>query len=641
MRALWGQRRAGRIRRLPLSGESRSSASPGRAKHQYCSLGWRGPTSAAHDAASGGPSNSPSALNEQHCARHAFLFAALLAVAIGVCGCGKGEKGPGAKAEAETVGAAPVSVIVARRDAIREELELTGTCEAYDEVDVVPEAGGKVVRVAADIGDHVNAGDVLVQLDTALVSKQRVQAEKGVESARARLDQAVQGAELTDRQTIINIRQAEQGVAAACEQLRKAEEAYKLTAEQTESRIEQAKVGLASAQAQERDVAAGARSQEIAQAEAAVRQAESDLSLKKTNYERYRRLYEQGAVAEATLDGFRTQYEVAQQSLSQARDALSLAREGARLEQRRLASLGVEQAREQLRLAEAGRRQVKIAARDVESARVGVCQAEENLRLAHATRRRYDVSVADVKAARAGVGQAAAGRDLARTSENKYTIYAPISGLVARRNVDIGEGASPGMPVMRIVNSDPIKVNCQVSELDIDKVKLGDEGEATIDGLPGKTFVGCVADITPQAIEDQRNYIVRVEIDNPDGGIKAGMFARVRLTISEKTDVIVLSRDCLVERGAERWAYIVEKGVVKVRKVKTGITNGRQVEIISGVSAGQQLVSSGQSMLAEGQKVKPVAAKPDRRQGTSGTSKKAKASEAGAASEGSKRKRSR
>lgn len=545
------------------------------------------------------------------------IILALAVLALAGCarggGMGKGKKG---EAQAAAGGPTPVSVVRATRGTIREELELTGTCHAFDEIDVVPEVAGKVIRVTRDVGDRVQAGEVLVQLDTALVSKQRVQAEKGVVAAGARLNQAVQAATLTERETAIAVRQAEQGVAAAREQLRKAEEAYKLTADRCESEIEQARVALATAQSQERDVAAGARSQEIAQAESAVRSAEADLALRKSDYERYLRLYQQGAVAEATLDVYRTQYDVAQQSLTRAREALSLAREGARQEQRRMAQLGVERAQEQLRLAEAGRRQVDIAARDVQSARVALRQAEENLRLAYANRGRVNVSLADIKSARAGVGQAIAGKDAARATEQKYTIYAPISGIIARRNVDIGEGAAPGVPLMRIVNSNPIRVYCEVSELDIAKVKLYDQGETTVDGLPGQTFVGRVADITPQAKEGQRNYIVRVEIDNPQDLVKPGMFARVRLVVSEKSDVVIVSRDCLVERGADRRAYVVDNGVVRIRKVTVGITNGRELEIVQGIRSGELLVSSGQTMLAEGQKVTPV----EQKAGTGGQS---------------------
>lgn len=530
---------------------------------------------------------------------------ALLAAALacGPCGCGRGKP---AEKPAAAAAATPVSVAAAKRGNVQDQLLLTGTAKAFDEVDVVPEMSGKVTRVTCDVGDAVTRGQLLVQLDTDIAVQQTVQASRSLDSSRAQLAQSQKTAQLTDRETSIGIRQAEQGVAAATQQLRKAEAGYRLTVDQSNSAIEQAKVGLSSAEASERDVASGSRTQEIAQAEAAVRQAEADLSYKRTTYDRYNRLFQQGAVAEATLDVYQTQYTVAQQSLAQARESLSLAREGARQEQKRIASLSVDRAREQLRLAQSGRKQVEMAARDLESARVGLRQAEENLRMARASRKRYEVSLAGVNAARAGVGQAAAGQSMASTALRKYSIYSPITGIIASRSVDVGEGASMGMPVMRVVNANPIRVDCTVSELDIAKIKVGDDAETTVDGLPGRSFFGRVADISPQATRDQRNYIVRVEVDNPEGLIKSGMFARIVMVVGEKTDVVTISRDCLVERGDQRKAYVVQDGVIKVRDVKIGIISGSEVEITSGVRAGELVVTEGQSMLADGQQVSPV-----------------------------------
>jgi len=537
----------------------------------------------------------------------ALTLAVALVVTAGGCGKPK-DKGKGKAGDKGQEGITRVSVVMARQESIADVLQLTGTCEAYEETDVVPEVNGKVQKVLVDVGDHVTRGQLLVRMDTTLVAKQRIQAEHGVTGAQAGLNRAVKGSHMTDKQTLAHIRQAEQGVVAAREQLRKAEAAHRLTAEQTATAIEQAKVGVAAAEAQRRDTDAGARSQEIAQAEAAVRSAESALELARTTYQRYKNLYDQGAVAEATLDNYRSQFEVGQQNLNQAREALSLAREGARSEQRRMAALAVDQAKQALRQAEAGSRQVEIAARDVESARVGVRQAEESLRVAKAGRLQYNVSLADVQSARAGIGQAAANRDLARATEGKYSIFAPVTGVIAARYVEAGEAAGPAGPVVRIVDNDPIRVNCTCSELDIIKVSLGDLASVTVDGLPGIQFDGTVTAITPQARKDQRNYTVRVEISNPSGAIKAGMFARADLKIAEKPAVVVVSRDCIVERGQDRLAYVVQGGSVSIRELELGITSGNIIEVLSGLKAGEQVIVTGQSLLANGQKVEPVAA---------------------------------
>jgi multidrug efflux system membrane fusion protein len=108
-----------------------------------------------------------------------MLVAIGLIVSLIAVGCGRRGKGaPAATQGAQTAAATPVSVVIAKRGTIQEELELTGTCNPTDESDVVSEASGKVVAVHKDVGDLVRAGEPLVQLDTALVSKQRVQAER-------------------------------------------------------------------------------------------------------------------------------------------------------------------------------------------------------------------------------------------------------------------------------------------------------------------------------------------------------------------------------------------------------------------------------------------------------------------------------
>ena len=111
-----------------------------------------------------------------------------------------------------------------------------------------------------------------------------------------------------------------------------------------------------------------------------------------------------------------------------------------------------------------------------------------------------------MRAARAAVQQAGAATQLSRTQVRKHVIYAPISGVVAARNVEPGEGASPGTSLVRIVNLDPVRVSCEASELQVAQMRVGQEAQVTVDALPGRQFVGTIADIAPQVREGQRIY---------------------------------------------------------------------------------------------------------------------------------------
>jgi RND family efflux transporter MFP subunit len=540
------------------------------------------------------------------------VFSTLLVAAVlSLAGCGEDDRPeqqvPGAAA-AEEVTDTPVPVSTAVRTDLDETLEITGTAEANDEVDVVAEVSGKVSRVYADVGDYVNRGSTLVRVDTEVAAAQRDQASASVQSARAAFRQAQEALQLTEDTTASNVRQAEVGVATARERLQQAKASLRLTEAQVNNAVEQAQTGVRTAQTRLEEVRSGARQQERRQAEARVRQAKASLQLAEQTYNRHQRLFEGGVIAEQRLDQVQTEYEVAQENYQQALEQLSLVEEGPRSEQVRLAELAVDQAKEQLAQAKANCIQIEVAEQDVQAARDGVRQAEEQLTAAIANRGQVEVQQRQVASARAGIDQAQASERVAAVQLNKHAVHSPIAGLVAARMVDTGEGAMPGTPVMRIVDIDPIRIDAIVNQVDIGRVRDGIPALVRFDGLAGRDFEGAVTDIEPQAIPESRNYIVRINVPNPDGVVKPGMFARVSLLLGSQQDVVVIQRDALLERDHVREVYIVRDGVVQVRQVEVGVVSGNLVEIVDGVREGETVIVSGQDTVAEGEQVEPVPA---------------------------------
>lgn len=536
----------------------------------------------------------------------ALAVAGMCVFAVTGCGRGGGQQETSGRAEASESKVTPVQVATAMRADLQETLEITGTAEAEGEVDVVAEVAGKVARVYADVGDYVSAGQTIVRVDSKIAAAQRDQASAGVQSAEAALRQARSSLELTEETTASSVRQAEVNLSAAKERLKQAEASARLTQSRVESQIEQARTALRSAQTQLAEVRAGARQQQRRQAEQQVRQAKASLDLAEQTYRRHKGLLEGGVISQQQFDQVETQYELAQASYKQAQENLSLVEEGARTEQVRLAELAVEQAEEGLRLAEAGRTQIEIAQQDVEAAREGVRAAEEQLRAAISGRKQVDVSRRSVAAAEAGVAQAQASARAAGVQLQKHAIPSPLSGLVARRYVDPGEGAAPGSPLLRIVDIDPIRIEAVVNQLDIDRVSKGDRGMVTFDGLEDREFVGTVTDISPQAVKSSRNYIARIEVDNPGGVVKPGMFARVKLVLGSVQGAVVVARDALVERDHTGLVYVVDDGVIDVREVRVGVIQDNLVEILEGVREGETVVVIGQDELADGQRVRAV-----------------------------------
>jgi len=488
---------------------------------------------------------------------------------------------------------------------------LTGTIEAQHQVDVQSEIAGKIAWVGPQVGDRVSRGQALVRLDTALASSGARQSAAGEAAARARYGQSRVGLKLTREQTAIQVRQAEQNMEQARNRLRQARIAADLTRTHIEETITQAQIGVKQAQTQLADVRAGVRRQEIAQAQARVDQAKSAVRLARLNLDRMQSLLKGGAIAQSQLDAAQVEYETVLGNQRVAEQALDLAKEGARTEQVRLAELQIGQAEQVLIQAQSQRAQADVAERDVRAAEVALDQAEEGVRLARSQRAQVAATEQEVKAAQAGVSQAAAATQYSRTQVAKHIVYAPLSGDVAARNVEPGEGASPGMSLIRIVDLNPVRVNCEASELQVAQMRVGQEARVAVDALAGRQFLGTITDIAPQSREDQRIYIVRVQIANEQKLLRAGMFARIDIITSRHLNAVLVPRDVLVEQGAKRLVYAVVNERIKVRAVTIGTTEDSRVEITRGLRAGDVLVLGGQSLLADGELVKPQARPPD------------------------------
>lgn len=538
-----------------------------------------------------------------------YVFAAAFSVAVLatlIAGCAPKTKAAEAPAgDASKVLATPVSVVRAVRGDISETENLTGTVEPLHEVDVQAEIPGKVAWVGPDVGAAVSRGQALVRLDTALAASGAAQSAAAVSAAQARYGQTRVGLQLTTEQTASAVRTAENNMEAARNRLRQAKTSAELTRSRVENAVTQAQLGVRSAESQLADVKAGARSQEINQAQARVDQARSALKLAQTNLGRMTSLAKSGAVAQAQVDSAQTEYDSAASNLRVAEQALDLAKEGARSEQVRLAELAVATARETLAQTEAQRGQVDVAERDVRSAEVALDQAQESVRLARSQRGQVASTQQDVQAARAAVEQAGAANLTSRTQLSKHVIYSPISGIVAARNVEPGEGASAGVSLMRIVDLNPVRVACEASELQVAKLRVGQETQVTVDALGRRRFTGRIADIAPQVRKDQRIYIVRIEVANPDRALRAGMFARISIVTGMHQNTVLVPRDVLIERGESRVVYAVDGNKIDVRDVQIGASDDRYVEITRGVKVGDMLTLGGQSLLAPGQSVEP------------------------------------
>jgi HlyD family secretion protein len=245
-----------------------------------------------------------------------------------------------------------------------------------------------------------------------------------------------------------------------------------LDAKDLQDEVAAAKARLKGAEATLERLLAGSRRQEVAEAGAAVLQAQADLDNKKLDYERMEGLLERRAVAVSRRDNARAAFLMAQEGLRRAKANYSLVQEGPRKE--------------------------------------------------------------DIAKARADVKQMQADLELAQTRLGYATVKAPVNGVVLTRPTEPGEVAAVGATILTTADLDNVYVEAYIPESDLAKVRLGQKAAVTTDANPDKKYAGWIsfinskAEFTPKTVETYKErvalvYRTKIRVENPNYELKPGM----------------------------------------------------------------------------------------------------------------------
>ncbi|MGZ5183124.1 MAG: efflux RND transporter periplasmic adaptor subunit [Ramlibacter sp.] len=205
----------------------------------------------------------------------------------------------------------------------------------------------------------------------------------------------------------------------------------------------------------------------------------------------------------------------------------------------------------------------------------------------------YDTSSNAVDLAQAAVDSARAQLELARIALNDTAIRAPLSGVVSKRHAQAGEKLSPDSPVFTIVDLKQLTLDAQVPASDIPRIKAGQEVQFKVDGFGARNFAGKVLRINPAAEAGSRAMLVYIGVDNPDGVLRAGMFAKGVVT-TEKTNAHPLLPLLGVRQDHGRdVVYRVDAGKVVAQPVKLGLKNEDDglVEALDGIRPGATVLA--------------------------------------------------
>ena len=343
-------------------------------------------------------------------------------------------------------------------------ISYVGVLTAFHKVNVSSEIGGVIEKVLFEKGDRVKEGQLLAEVGTSSVGLQVREAEAAVEVVRSRL------------------------------------------------------------QTMEK----GSRPQEIQIAEANVEEAEAALLEAEKTFKRVEQLHVIKAVSGSEFDAAEKQVGMAKARMESAKQRMTLALQGPRIE--------------------------------------------------------------DIHTAKANLRQAEAGLALKKDLFKKSMIYAPCSGIIAFREVERGEIVSPGAPITRIVDLQQIKIKVSLGEKDIYALREKERFDFTVDAIPGEKFTCKLLFLSPTADPVTRSFPAEFVVNDLDPRMADGMTVRFELPTVAQGRKIKIPSAWLAEEGGKTGLYLVDNGKAVFREVTLGAYYDNRVEILSGLKEDERVI---------------------------------------------------
>jgi membrane fusion protein (multidrug efflux system) len=227
-----------------------------------------------------------------------------------------------------------------------------------------------------------------------------------------------------------------------------------------------------------------------------------------------------------------------------------------------------------------------------------------------ASQSRLDQAETQLTLARSRLLAAQADLGVVERSLRDANVTAPFSGLISERFVSRGEYVTPGQQLFELVSLDPILVEFSVTEVDSGRVAAGQLVELRMAPFPDETFGAYVTFVAPKIDVATRTLRVKAELENPEGRLRPGLFARVDLGVATRHDVPVVLEEAILQRsdGAVVFRAGPDNHVERV-VIETGIHDNGYVEVVSGLRAGDRVVSRGHAQLVDGERI--VSRNPD------------------------------
>jgi len=481
---------------------------------------------------------------------------------------------PGCRRTSDDSGDPYASAVTVTRGTVATVVQMAGQVVAVNSLELdFGGLGGRLAEVAIQTGHEVQAGQELMRLDTSTLERTLREAEADLQAAEATLVAAQKGAGAS------SLARAEADLAYATYQVDAARLALDLAAK---SGVEPLRAAVADAKVALRVAQDELRLKEIGDGQATIRALEYDVAF-------YQRLLRDLPAADPERGE-------AQKSLTKSEDALTRARQAR------------EDTLDPLRdVVEDKTYELTLAQDALERAISGADDPANSARLAHraaleaqtAAQRKVDTLRAGgesdtVEAARTAYEAALAVVEGARAAVQAATLRAPFDGTAVAIYVSPGDTLGASQKVLYLADFRELRLDAQVTELDVPRVELGQDVRVTFDVYPGQLFSGKVLELPQQSINQNGMVYYRVvtSLDHGDTLVRLGMYATARVVIGERQDVLTMPAAAIRynDMGETYASLRRNNGSIVEQLVEIGMNDGIVAEVLSGLRQGDTVM---------------------------------------------------
>ena len=500
------------------------------------------------------------------------------------------------------------TIVDVTKGEVVQNVSVTGTVISADHIDLEFESSGRIRTIGVEVGDQVVVNQILIRLNTGELNAQLQANQAALEMAQAKLAQTLAGTKPEDIQVYQSaVSKAEVDVANKEQALIDAQDnADNDLDEAYEDAIDIMRTAYTTTDQAILIIFAGVRQKYFnggSQIATSVKEkenaAKTDLAIAKDYL----------AIAENDLnyDDIKSALDKMTASIISARNSLAYLRfalddpsisgsvasadetsintERSSIDSELLNLTTAEQDIDSTEIT--NQTNLNIAQANLETARASLDKAQDELIAEQAGPRQVDIDLA-----RAEVRQAQAKVLQVQEQINKSILRAPVSGTITVVEKEVGETAQANVVVVSMISIGRFQVKANVSETEIAKVNLGDGIEMTLDALgPDEKFFGHIIKIDPAetVVSGVIYYQVTSVFDVEDERIKSGMTVNLDIQTDKKQDVLYLPYYVIKAKNGDKYVDILEQGEIKEKIIKTGLEGEIRVEIIQGLSEGEQV----------------------------------------------------